>query len=43
MVSVNITLPGGACHVSFIPIHPTAAAASVLQDTPTIVVRQPDK
>lgn len=43
MVNVNVSLPLGTCHVSFIPIHPTAAAACVLQDTPTIVVRQPNK
>ena len=41
MVTIAVALQDeGATHVSYIPIHPTAAAASVLQNNPVVVVRQ---
>ena len=44
MLSVTVTLDKeGRTHASYVPIHPTAAAAAVLQSNPVVVVRQPDK
>ena len=44
MITVSLDLRGeGALQTSYVPIHPTAAAASVLQNNPVVVVRQPGK
>ena len=46
MVSVNVDLQhdrDGSTHTSFVPIHPSAAAAAVLQNNPVVVVRTPEK
>lgn len=41
MVSITVDLQGsGATHCSYVPIHPTAAAAAVLQNQPIVVVRE---
>lgn len=41
MVSITVDLEGsGATHASYVPIHPTAAAAAVLQNQPIVVVRE---
>ena len=41
MVSITVDLQGsGATHASYVPIHPTAAAAAVLQNQPIMVVRE---
>ncbi|PRW33558.1 ABC transporter permease isoform A [Chlorella sorokiniana] len=41
MVSITVDLQGsGATHASYVPIHPTAAAAAVLQNQPIVVVRE---
>lgn len=41
-VMVNVTVElreDGRTHASYVPIHPTAAAAAVLQNNPIVVVR----
>ena len=45
MLSVTVSLVDGAgdIHASYVPIHPTAAAASVLQNKAVVVRRQEDK
>lgn len=44
MLSITIDLnTDGRTHASFVPIHPTAAAAAVLQNQPVVVMRQDDK
>lgn len=41
MVSITVDLGvSGATHASYVPIHPTAAAAAVLQNQPIVVVRE---
>ncbi len=41
MLSITINLDReGRTHASYVPIHPTAAAAAVLQNNPVVVVRQ---
>lgn len=41
MLSITIKLDReGRTHASYVPIHPTAAAAAVLQNNPVVVVRQ---
>jgi len=41
MISVTVNLEAeGRTHCSYVPIHPTAAAAAVLQNNPVVVVRQ---
>lgn len=44
MMTIAVELAGqGATAVSFVPIHPTAAAAAVLQNSPVLVRRVEDK
>lgn len=44
MVSVTVNLKSrGRTHVSYVPIHPTAAAAAVLQNSSVAVQRAPNK
>lgn len=38
-ISVDLEVDGRT-HASYVPIHPTAAAAAVLQNNPVVVVRQ---
>ncbi|KAI3425232.1 hypothetical protein D9Q98_009000 [Chlorella vulgaris] len=41
MLSITVELDQhGRTHASYVPIHPTAAAAAVLQNNPVVVVRQ---
>lgn len=41
MLSITVQLAQeGRTHASYVPIHPTAAAAAVLQNNPVVVVRQ---
>ncbi|KAL4435411.1 hypothetical protein ABPG77_006173 [Micractinium sp. CCAP 211/92] len=41
MLSISVDLEvDGRTHASYVPIHPTAAAAAVLQNNPVVVVRQ---
>lgn len=43
MISITVDLTtDGRTHASYVPIHPTAAAAAVLQNNPVVVVRQPE-